>query len=113
MKTKQSTKPQHTPTPWSLIYTEAISGNKLIDSFQILDAKGYTTVCAGLNRKDGDLIFRAVNSHEALLEIAKDSLAIIKRLADKNGMFFDDRDNQMGLEGKLIQAIAQAEQGGN
>ncbi len=59
--------------------------------------------------KSGLQIVRAVNSHEALLAVAKDSLAIIKRLADKNGMFFDDRDNQMGLEGKLIQAIAQAE----
>lgn len=57
------------------------------------------------NQYHAEIIWRAVNSHDALLEAAKDALAVIKRLADEEGRFFDDRDMEMGLEGKLEQAI--------
>lgn len=94
----------HTPTPWTLN-----SGYNKIGApvFEIKDVEGFTllAVRGGVipTSRDAEFIIRAVNSHEALLEAAKDLL---------NKLTFEGvattRKQRIEAERKLRSVIAQA-----
>ncbi len=99
-KTKEvSVESFNMPSPWYLSKGKEGKLTIVSNSFRAIDA---------MNEKDANLIVRAVNSHDALLDALKDAQAVIKQLASE-GRFFDDRNRSIGLEGKIDSTIAKAE----
>jgi hypothetical protein len=61
---------KHSPTPWRMIKNEGFKSCLHEYSYRLVDAKEYT-ICLNLDYYTANLIVSAVNSHEKLVEIAK------------------------------------------
>lgn len=91
IKTQQT----HTPTPWKVV------NNTIIVR---LEYDGKDTVIGDIKKEeDAEIIVRTVNSHEALLSIAKEVLEACERGGD---LQLGPKGRNAGLEDRLKQAIA-------
>lgn len=100
--------PTHTPTPW--VYDKR-NGEILGDDagqYVIRDLRVDADVLAVRQQNDASFIVRAVNSHEALLEIVKELRYIIQNHGD---LQLGPQGRHATLERRVLAVIAQADGG--
>lgn len=102
MKTKQET---HTPTPWNVSAIQ--KRTQIVDNAQ----NGiWRFVAETRTPEDAELIVRAVNSHEDLLEVAKRTKAFLLNGAPVEGdPTVGMRIDEAALYQQIKEAIAKAE----
>lgn len=109
MKTQEETK--HTPTPWKLSNGINDFPSSLFDEHgnHLTDVKGYGQF-SEQNHANAAFIVRAVNSHEALLEFAKNHHEVCGD-CEGTGKIYNNADPTSGqwVECPYSKIIAQAE----
>ena len=102
LKGSKLSETKHTPTPWKVIndYEIVTQNNRFIST--CLDGSGLEGI---QDKYNADLIVRAVNSHEALLAIAKRFLGLM----DRGDIELDSEIEQETLADAVRDIVKQAE----
>lgn len=76
---------KHTPTPWSINTVDDYASYGKPTHMEIIHDGKYNK-CFVFDKEDAEFIVRAVNSHEELLEAAKDMMKVIEELKGQAGI---------------------------